>query len=373
LLSIDDITVRGASISTQSMELPPTPVWTAHQIFEVPTQATAVQIQAIIDRTVHSPDSQPIIHFAQGTWSLSSSLSIPQNASVQFVGDGHGSILTWSGGSGSMLNIAAPAKVTIRDMQWLAGGGASAITISGADDVGGRIQMVATNSGAISATHLEHTQLSLQANPNINTLSLSDVLNAVAMGTGGIGTVTLANNSSFLMSDTWYEGDMSTLFSISSGTFTYLGGHPSPANHAAVGNYAPMANLSGFSGTASFIGMTLDLTHVTSGIGVEVTNETSQTNVYLMGNSSEFNGSTANNWFSRPGTGGDVGFNLNREASGQYPNQGDTSNAAIINTWKQARSLNWDSTPYQVPAGAVDIRIYHMKMDQTGGIVINGQ
>jgi hypothetical protein len=175
------------------------------------------------------------------------------------------------------------------------------------------------------------------------------------------------------MSDTWYEGDMSTLFSLSSGTFTYLGGHPSPADHTGSGNYAPMALLSGFSGTASFIGMEQDLSHVTSGIGIEVTNETAASNVYVLGNSSGSNGGTENNWFSRTGSGGEVGFNLNRESSGQYANQGDTSSTAILNTWKQARSLNWDSAPYEVPAGAVDIRIYHMKMDQTGGITISGQ
>jgi hypothetical protein len=371
LVSIDDLEVLATDVSTQPMELPSTPALSSHQVFEVPAGASAAQIQTVINQSLTSGDSQPIVHFGQGSWTLNQSLSIPKNASVQLVGDGYGSVVNWGGSSGSMLSIAAPAKVTIRDMQWL--GSANAIAISGADASGGRIQMVATSSGPLSATHLEQTQLSLQANPGIWTVSLSDVINAVAIANGGIGTVTLANNSSFLMSDTWYEGDMSTLFSLSSGTFTYLGGHPSPADHTKAGNYPPTGQFRGFSGSASLIGMELDLNHVSSGVGIEVTDETAQTHVYLLGNTSGSNGGTQNNWFRRRGAGGEVAFNLNRESSGQYADQGDTSGTAISNTWKQARSLNWDSAPYEVPAGAVDIRIYHMKMDQTAGIMINGR
>jgi hypothetical protein len=372
VLSVSDTSVSTSSISSQAMALPATPALSSHQVFEVPAGASAAQIQSLINQAVTSGDVQPIIHFAAGNWSLNGGLSIPQDASIQFVGDGYGSLLTWNAGSGgSMLTIAAPARVTVRDMQWI--GNASAISVTGADSPGGRIQMVAVDSGPVSATHLEQTQLSLQANPGIWTLSLDDVINAVAMGNGVVGTVSMSNNSSFLMADTWYEGDLSTLFTIPNGTFTYLGGHPAPANHTSVGNYAPMGVLNDFAGTASFIGMQMDLAQVTSGIGIQVASQSAQTNVYLMGNTSGSNGGTENNWFSLAGGGGDVGFNLNRETSGQYPNQGDSSNAAIISTWKQARSLHWDTAPYQVPAASTDIRIYHVKMDQTAGLLINGQ
>ena len=358
------VSVNDAAPKTTALALPATPAVVTHAVYEVPPGANATVVQSIINQSLQSTDPQPIVHFGQGTWNLGS-LNIPTNASVQLVGDGYGSIIFW----GTGLTIAAPAKVTIRDMQWLQG----TVNITGADAPGGRVQLVATFAGPVSATHLEQTQLSLQANPGIWTLTLNDVVNAVAMGNGVVGTLTMTNNSSFLMSDTWYEGNASTLFALANGTFTYLGGHPSPANHTSVGNYPPMADLNGFSGTASFIGAQLDLAHVTSGIGFEIDNETPQTNVYLLGNTSGSNGGTENNWFLRTGAGGEVGFNLNRETSGQYPNQGDTSAAAIINTWKQARSLNWDTAPYQVPAGSVDIRFYHMKIDQITGIVINGQ
>jgi len=373
LLSVANTTIAASSLSTQPLVLPATPSVVTHQVYEVPAGASAAQIQALIDQSLTSGDSQPIIHFAQGRWSLDTALHIPQHGSVQLVGDGYGSVLTWSGGSGAMLNIAAPAKVTIRDMQWT--GSVSAVSISGADQAGGRIQLVGSALGPISATHLHQTQLSLQANPVIAALSLTDVVNAVAMGNGVVGPLTMASNSSFLMSDSWYEGNATALFTIPNGTFTYLGGHMAPASHGANGNdvNVPAVLLNGFAGTASWIGMRLDLKAIPSGIGVDVKNESAQTKAYFVGNSSGANGGSENNWFKRAGGGGEVSFNLNRNTSGQYANQGDTSSAAIVNAWQQARSLNWDSAPYQVPAGSLDVKLYHVKMNQTAGLVINGQ
>jgi hypothetical protein len=271
-----------------------------------------------------------------------------------------------------MLNILAPATVTVRDMQWV--GGVSAVAISSADQPGGRIQLVGSFIGPISASHLHQTQLSLQANPSVASLSLIDVANAVAISNGGVGTVAMASNSSFLMSDTWYEGTATGLFTIPDGTFTYLGGHMAPASHGAAGNNVaiPAVLLNGFVGTASWIGMQFDLNAIPSGVGAEVMNENLKTNAYFIGNTSGANGGTENNWFERTGGGGEIGFALNRETSGQYSNQGDSSATAIVNAWQQARSLNWDAVPYQVPSGSIDVKVYHMKMDQTAGIVING-
>ena len=383
LLSIDDVNVSASSISTQPMALPPTPAWTTHQIFEVPTGATADQIQAIIDQSAQSSDPQPIVHFGHSTWTLNKSLNIPKNRAIQLVGDGYGSILSWfnSTAAGPMVGIAAPAKVTVRDMQWLGVGSGgvgatTAINISGADQPGGRIQIVGSTPGPIKAQHLEMTQLSLQANPGINSISLDDVIHAVAMGTGGIGPVQLTNNSNFLMADTWYEGSDTALFRMDSATFTYLGGHLARGNPPGATNLAdPSILLDQFSGQASWIGMQLDLSAIPSGIEIQIDSENAQTQVYFMGVTSD-----KPNYFDWGGnnTGlGTIGFILNRTLQGtaavQADNQGSTSAGDIRETWNHARSLNWDSAPYQVPMGSTDVRVYHMKMDQTTGLVIQGQ
>jgi hypothetical protein len=374
LLNVNNTTSSAASISTAPLALQKTPAVVTHTVYEVPTDSTAAQIQALINTALSSSDPQPIVHFGLGTWYINTTLTIPANGKVQLVGDGYQSIIGWSGtGAGNMLSIAAPAKVTVRDMQWLASSPtATAISITGGDSAGGRIQLVGVTSGPLSASNLQRTQLSLQANPQFDAITLTNVVNALAMSNGGIGAVTLASNSSFLMSDTWYEGDgVSTpLFTIPNGTFTYLGGHMASGSHGGTQSVPPVL-VNGSTATQSYIAMNFDLTNVAGGIGAEIENEVSG-GAYILGTGSN---PGENNWFSRPGSGGEVGFNLNRQGSGsgQYTNQADTSTTAIVNTWAQARSLNWDATPYIPAAGATDIKIYHMKIDQTSGIAINGQ
>jgi hypothetical protein len=280
-----------------------------------------------------------------------------------------------------MLNIVAPTKLTIRDMQWLGAGmggvaTTTAIGISGADQPGGRIQIVGSTPGAIDADHLHMTQLSLQANPGINSISLDEVIHAVAMGTGGMGQVDLANASSLLMADTWYEGSATSLFRMDSATFTYLGGHMAPATHPGADDLAdPSVLLNQFSGQASWIGMEFDLSAIPSGIGIQINGENAQTQAYFMGLTS--NRANYFNWAGANADQGTIGFILNRTvkttATAQAANQGSSSAEDVRKTWSQARSLTWDSTPYQVPTGSTDIRIYRMKMDQTAGIVIHGQ
>src|SRR3984885_2255834 len=385
LLSIADVNVPASRISTLPMALPSTPAWTTHQVFEVPAGATADQIQALIDQSAQSSDSDPIIHFAHNTWTLNKSLQIPANRAIELVGDGYGSVLTWFDHTvaGPMLNISAPAKVTVRDMQWsVAGSGGvpttTAISISGADRPGGRIQIVGSRLGAIEANHLEMTQLSLQANPGISSISLDDVIHAVAMGTGGMGPVSLANNSSFLMADTWYEGSAASRFRMDNATFTYLGGEMAPATHTGATDLAdPCVLLDQFQGQASWIGMQFNLSAIPSGIGIQINGENAHTKAYFLGLTS--NRANYFNWAGANADQGSIGFILNRTAqatstaTAQAANQGSSSAADVRKTWSQARSLAWDSTAYQGPTGSTDIRIYHVVMSQTGGLVIHGQ
>jgi hypothetical protein len=161
-----------------------------------------------------------------------------------------------------------------------------------------------------------------------------------------------------------------------SATFTYLGGHMAPATHPGAINLSdPAVLLNQFKGFASWIGMEFDLRAIPSGIGIQINAENAQTRAYFMGTTAY-----VPNYFRRASGAaglGTVGFILNRTARGSTDTQAADHGAAsandIADTWSQARSLSWDSTPYQVPPGSVDVQIYHMKMDQTTGVVINGQ
>ena len=390
LLNIDNTIVAASSISTQPMTLPATPQWVTHQVYEVPVGANADQIQALINQSAQSKDPQPIVHFGLGTWTIDKTLQIAANQSVQLVGDGFGSILTWFDSSvpGPMLNIAGPSKVTIRDMMWYGVNSSgvaviTAVNVSDADQPGGRIQIVTTTPGAINATHLELTQLSIQSMPSVNSVSLNDVVNAVSVSSGPFGPLNMTNNSSFLMTDTWYEGPATALFRLDSGTFTYQGGTMAPASHpgfTAADLTQPDILLNGFSGVASWLGMEFDLSHIPSHVGIDVEGETAQTQAYFMGITSNEPG-----YYQRAAGNsgaGTVGYILDLTSTAllalgnvqvQAANQGSTSTANVLAAWKQARSLPWDSTPYQVPKGSMDLRFYRFKADGTAGIVIAGQ
>jgi hypothetical protein len=138
---------------------------------------------------------------------------------------------------------------------------------------------------------------------------------------------------------------------------------------------APAILLDRFSGTAAWLGMQLDESQMPAGPGIQPSNPVAQTHAYFMGITSDR--SAYFQAADSASTAGVVGFLLNRAANGaasvQAQDQGTTSTTAIRSAWAQARSLTWDTTAYQVPAGSLDIRLYHVKMDQTAGLRLDGQ
>ncbi len=376
LVSIDDVRVPPDNISRMAMTLPATPPISTHEVFEVPIGAKVDQIQALIDGSARSRDPLPIVHFSHATWTIDKPLKIQSGAHVQLVGDGYGSLLEWAGNTaGPMLQINGAARVTIRNMQWI-GPTATAVNVNAADQPGGRIQLVASRIGPLQASHLRQTSLSLQADPAVASISLKASTNVVAMGNGVIGPISLTDDSSLLTADSWYEGTDTALFRMSSGRFTYLGGHMAPATHpGALDVTQPAVLLDGFRGAASWIGMRFDLKAIPSGIGVRIDREEPDTHAYFIGMSSYVREYFRRSSGSRGS--GTVAYRLNRGAALgrvdlQTPDQGDMSVDAVRDAWRQARSLTWDSEPYEVPAGSIDIRLYHVKMDQTGGLDLRG-
>ena len=82
------------------------------------------------------------------------------------------------------------------------------------------------------------------------------------MGNGVVGPLTMANNSSFLMSDTWYEGTAipTDFFQIPNENFAYLGGHLAVGSHGGTQTVPPILQ-SRSTATASWIGLQFDLTN----------------------------------------------------------------------------------------------------------------
>ena len=383
LLSVNDTVVSGSGISSSPPTLPSSPSPVTHAVFEVTTGFTAAQIQTVINNALASTDLQPIVHFPAGNWSINTTLTVPANSKLQFVGDGWGSILAWTGSAGgSIFSVVGPSFVTFRNFIAYGGSGAMLATMTGMDSSGGRILLVGNTCSAITASNLQKTQLSLQMNPQVNNdagvgsgITLTNCLNVVALANGGIGQINLSSNSSMFMADSWYEADgiAQSMFNIPNGTFTYLGGHMASGSHGGTQSVPPVL-VNGGTATQSYIGMTCDPTNVAGGVMAEVENEVSGTSAYFIGYICNPGGSSSgNNWFTRPGpNNGEVSFTINHEASGQYANQGDSSNAALISAWTQARALSWDQVPYVPPAGATNIIIYQVHLVNTTGITISG-
>jgi hypothetical protein len=382
IVSVNDSVVANSSISSAVPTMPNAPAVVTHTVYEIASGASAATIQTTLN-TACTPgsDPQPIVHFGGvNTWSIGTTLSIAANSTCQLVGDGFLSWLEWTGGDtgGPIITIAMPSRVTVRDLQLGGGTGAlyaNSINITGADSgqSGGRIQFVEDFLPAITASGLLHTALSFQAESGgVVSLTLTNVLNAVSISNGGFGQVIQNGTSSFIMEDQWEEtATLSTpTFQINNGRFTYLGGVEAPGvQDCSPGQTVPVMEANATTSWASWIGMSLNTSCLT-GYAALVENETPQTWAYFLGNVAN-----SASWNSRPGSGGDVGFNLNRQSGPstvQYASSGDTSNTALLNTWAQARSLTWDSAPYVPPAGQTDIKIYHVFAAGSLGISIAG-
>jgi hypothetical protein len=397
LVGINNRVVASGSISTTAPTLPATPSVASHTVFEIQPGASASTIQSLINSANASSDPQAIVHFGGvNTWYISSTLTIPANSHVQLVGDGWNSTLLWTGGSGgTMIQITNPSKVTIRELRLFGPNGSFntvPIAAVASDNVGGRIQIVGSAIGGLSATNLVDTQISMQANAEMTragstpasiAVNLSNVSNAMAIGTNGHGTLAMSGNSSYIMEDTWFEGlgAPNSMFNVPNGSFTYLGGTFAPAADSGTANTqtVPPVLINGGNASQSYIGMNMNLSNVSVNgvmIGAEVENETAGTRAYFYG----IDSATGQlNWFRRPGpNNGEVSFVLNREnfnatpyTGQQYPNTGDTSTNGILTGWAQARALRWDTAPYVPPAGATDLRIYRVvAVDFLAGVEI---
>ena len=108
------------------------------------------------------------------------------------------------------------------------------------------------------------------------------------------------NGGRMMVLDAWFEGETARAAQLTgTGTFTYWNGLLAPYSSTPV---APVIELNGFSGVATFAGITFDLFGNTAR-AISVTNENSQTRALFIG----LTGYVAP-YFNRTGSGGTVSF-----------------------------------------------------------------
>lgn len=376
VVDIDSEVVARESIPTVVPMLPPTPARQPRTVFEVARGAGGAAIQAAIDNAVAAANAgavNPVVHLPAGNYSLDRTLVVPGDVRLQIAGDSIGTVITWAGaGTGPMLRLSGPSKATVRDLR-LNAGSADAISIEGADQAGGRVFVVGSLLGPVDAAGLSQTRLALQANTTLASIRLDGVASAISQGAGGVGPVTLRQNSNFLMSETWYEGRSSALFRVDSGTFTYQSGAIAPADAVHGGGATePAVLIDNLRGRVTVIGMLMNLPTPENGIRIGA--ELPETNALFLGvqsNKGEF--------FQRTSTqAGSVGLKSSKypaPGSGTLqtlaPDVGRTDDAFLRDSLAQTRSVTWETAPVLAPPGATDVRIYKvMAMQARNALLI---
>ena len=77
-----------------------------------------------------------------GNYSIATTITVPANAPVQIIGDGggcqFGSMLSWTGSSGPVIELQGPSRATLRDFAVISDGN-TGIEVDGADQTGGSV------------------------------------------------------------------------------------------------------------------------------------------------------------------------------------------------------------------------------------------
>src|SRR5262249_35438624 len=75
-------------------------------------------IQTVINSAAAQNGNRPVVHIPEGTYHITSTITIPAGTDIQLVGDGNTQLI-WAGtGSGPLLYIPGPTKATLRDLQF---------------------------------------------------------------------------------------------------------------------------------------------------------------------------------------------------------------------------------------------------------------
>jgi hypothetical protein len=336
------------------------------EIFEVPVNATADQIQATINAAVASQSPNAVVHLPAGSYQIDHTLTVPANAQIQIAGDSQATELWWTGSSptGPVVSLTGPSHATLRDLG-IVGGTVTAISMSGADQPGGRIFESGSYMSPLSVTGLSQTRFDAQNNTGISAVTANASASVLLIGSGGV-PISLLGNSQVLISDFWFEGTRSNLFTLESGNLTYLGGLLAPyadGYGAGLPTSAPLMTLNNYSGQASLIGMSLNLR--TGSNGIRVKSASTATQALFLGLAAN-----ATNFFTNNVAADSIGAILSKESAGgagtyDVPDAGDTNSAFVVTGFAQARSVIWETSPMVHTEGATDVRLFRIATPNT--------
>ena len=365
----------------------PTPANLGRTIIDLSPGANAATIQMQINAAVPYKGTHPVIHFPAGAYPVSTTLTIPAGLDVQFIGDGYGSVINFSG-TGSVFKCSSPCKMSAQDFQ-INGNNADGFLIGTEDSVTARVQArglytqnVSTGVGTCAYLNegLTNTRVNtygaqgggLQSYCVIGTgSSAPSVLASFGSGWGGAnspGTVALnvTNSGNLVMSQVWFEGYYTQFMDLESaaGNVTWDGGIYAPYTF-----HTNMLTLNNYSGTVMMTGI-LGGNAQPSGTGyINVTNPSSNTNAlfimmaYNPGAAGYWNVTAGGNVYSKQSY-------LYNSSSGflQAADQGAPSNPFILSSLAMLRAT-LPSPNWSLPPGVTDARLQKLEIQNVTNAV----
>ncbi|MGN6415916.1 MAG: glycosyl hydrolase family 28-related protein [Pseudobacter sp.] len=200
------------------------------QVFEVPANATDVQIQAIINEASGNrwKGKRPVVHIPAGKYNISNTIIIPAGSDVQIVGDGffRASVLRGTPAlrDNYFFKVKGPSAASITEIQigWETGKDEiyNGILLENADQKDAHIfidQMrapTAKNSLHVNKLMNAYVQKtnSYYAYRDLVTGSAAHLngkaTSSVHLFGGQFGFFNVSNKASYFVKDTWYEGSL---------------------------------------------------------------------------------------------------------------------------------------------------------------------
>jgi hypothetical protein len=301
---INDTTVSYAQVSGSPLGLP-TPSNQNRHIIEVPAGANATTIQNAINSAVAYQGQRPVVHLPKGSYSISSTITIPANLDLQLIGDGYGTAISWSGSSGgTMFRLSSPSKALVQDMFLNASNKSDAFLIGTEDVSGSRIQLFSilplVGQTGIYVEPLTNTRVNVYdlnttaAQPLIINGTGSPVMSQVAVFAGATGgpttntnpypVLSLSGDANVLFEEIWFESSMTALATLSgkAGNVTIQNSHFNQVDASAP---SASVTLNNFAGNFAWLGTDFNnwaTTNLYAG-PIVITGPNSSTNVLFMG------------------------------------------------------------------------------------------
>ena len=388
----DDSVVSYASINGSLPTMPSTYPNNGRTIVEIAPGSGSSTIQAAVNSAVVG--TRTVIHFAVGSYSLGATITTPVNSDVQFVGDGYGSDLSWTGSSGGkMFSLPMSSKATFRELRFDSTN-AESMYVTSADSAGSKIHtegvfMEHINGNCVLTENLINTVVDLtgsEMNHQTNAPCLA------ATGVGGSGTSTLArfggtigadavidgphyqvtNGGRILEEDVWFEGPNGRLiYPIDSGTFTFNVGHLAPQSGAPIEDFTQVTS---FNGNITFLGAEYDFSNDANNTrqALHVVSQVGGTNILWAGQSCcQYNQNVSGGGPSYTGVSGSAGVVtlINNKILG-LDGAFEIADSGVARTASFIRSMvapirtvlpTVDPAP-NTASGVTDVRIYRVDL-----------